>query len=57
METLNYNEKVQQAQKELDNLIQQYYNRNEDGGNSDELYKIAFKVSKSYNVRLDDLSI
>lgn len=43
------------AQDALDSRLKIYYEASPDGGCTDEIFKIAFCVSKQYEVSIDDL--
>ena len=43
------------AQSELNNRLDSYYDRNLDGGSSDEIFKIAFNIARQFNINVNDL--
>lgn len=51
----DYQQKLENAQTELDNRMNLYYRNNADGGCQDEIYKIMFCVARQYEVDVNDL--
>lgn len=41
---------IEKAQQELDERIAEYYSRNDDGGNCEEIYQIAYRVARKYGL-------